>query len=545
MTPRATKFLGILAPRLREALADTPAVLIHGPRQSGKTTSPRAVGEPRDYQYVSFDDDAVLKLAKSDPIGFREPPSAKDDPRRSATSPRDLRVAQGSHRRTSSAGADSSSPVRANVLLVPALSDSLAGRMEILRLHPLSQCEIERTQATFHRPALRRGLLNGDCGTPRLRPRGARRGRRLPAALTRRDASRRSAWYRDYVETQVQRGRSRPDAVRALDAPPKLLAVVAANTARLINVVDLAAPFELSRQTIHEYTTLLEHVFLLDRLPPWHTNRLSRMIKRPKLHHRRYGSGGAVCSESMRASSTRIGHCWVRCSRPSCSRSCGDRRVGAPTQSTSHFRDRDDAEVDIVLEQGYGAVAGVEVKAAASVGDADFRGLRKLRDAAGARFVAGVVLHDGTAGRTHRRSPVRNTVATDLDMKGTDIRGTLFWLFRLLSYLACHAKCRRHAQPRFEGEARCVRGDLHRARASGSPADPAHAELRGWLDHGRPDRRHVRARVADDDAAPQVLESAGLLHHERRGRERVYRLDRKRLELVRDWLAWFSKNPNG
>jgi DNA-binding transcriptional ArsR family regulator len=43
----------------------------------------------------------------------------------------------------------------------------------------------------------------------------------------------------------------------------------------------------------------------------------------------------------------------------------------------------------------------------------------------------------------------------------------------------------------------------------------------------------------------QVLESAGLLHHERRGRERVYRLDRKRLELVRDWLAWFSKNPNG
>ena len=56
-----------------------------------------------------------------------------------------------------------------------------------------------------------------------------------------------------------------------------------------------------------------------------------------------------------------------------------------------HFRDRDDFEVDIVMEQGHSAVTGVEVKAAATVGEADFRGLRKLRDAARERFVAGVV----------------------------------------------------------------------------------------------------------------------------------------------------------
>ena len=62
-----------------------------------------------------------------------------------------------------------------------------------------------------------------------------------------------------------------------------------------------------------------------------------------------------------------------------------------------HFRDRDDFEVDIVLEQGHSAVAGVEVKAAASVNESDLRGLRKLRDAAGMRFAAGVVLYDGTA----------------------------------------------------------------------------------------------------------------------------------------------------
>jgi predicted AAA+ superfamily ATPase len=61
-----------------------------------------------------------------------------------------------------------------------------------------------------------------------------------------------------------------------------------------------------------------------------------------------------------------------------------------------HFRDRDGYEVDIVIERGAAAVAGVEVKAAATVTAADFRGLRKLEDAAGRRFASGVMLYDGT-----------------------------------------------------------------------------------------------------------------------------------------------------
>ncbi|MBK9093516.1 MAG: ATP-binding protein [Anaerolineae bacterium] len=62
-----------------------------------------------------------------------------------------------------------------------------------------------------------------------------------------------------------------------------------------------------------------------------------------------------------------------------------------------HFRDKDGAEVDLVLEQGVRAVAGIEVKAAATVTETDFRGLRKLQADAGERFVVGVVLYDGEA----------------------------------------------------------------------------------------------------------------------------------------------------
>jgi len=63
-----------------------------------------------------------------------------------------------------------------------------------------------------------------------------------------------------------------------------------------------------------------------------------------------------------------------------------------------HFRDRDDFDVDIVIERGTEEIAGVEVKAAASVAERDFRGLRKLKDVAGNRFACGVVLYDGEAG---------------------------------------------------------------------------------------------------------------------------------------------------
>lgn len=199
------------------------------------------------------------------------------------------------------------------------------------------------------------------------------------------------------METQIQRDVRDLSRIRSLDTLPRLLAFAAAQTARLVNIADLAAPFELTRQTIHEHVTLLERVFLLERLPAWHANRLSRLVKRPKLH---LGDTGVACA-LLGIDATRL---------------AADRQVLGALLETFvfqelrrqaswlpepvgffHFRDRDDFEVDIVLEQGALAVAGVEVKAAATVNESDLRGLRKLREAAGKRFVAGVVLYDGSA----------------------------------------------------------------------------------------------------------------------------------------------------
>ena len=280
---------------------------------------------------------------------------------------------------------------------MPHLADSLAGRMGILRLHPLAQCEIASTRPRFIDALFRRGFRTGIA--ERLGPGLAQRivAGGYPAALTRSAPARRRAWYRDYVDTQVQRDVRDLTRIRSLDALPKLLGLAATQTARLINVADLSAPFELTRQTIHEYVTLLERVFLVERFPSWHTNRLSRLVKRPKLH---MGDTGIACSllgidaPGLDRDQPLLGALLETFVLQELRRQASWR----PTPvEFFHFRDRDDFEVDIVLEQGPSVVAGVEVKAAATVGDADFRGLRKLRDAAGARWVAGVVLYDGSA----------------------------------------------------------------------------------------------------------------------------------------------------
>ena len=395
--PRTTRtYPRNLAPRLREALRDTPAVLIHGPRQSGKTTLARTVGEPRGYRYFSFDDEAVLAAARNDPVGFVSSLPAKailDEVQRASEIFTSLKAAI-DQRRTAGRFILTGS---ANVLLVPRLADSLAGRMGLLRLHPLAQCEIEPA-----RPRFINALLAGRFRTGIVERLGLGLAERIvaggyPAALARRSAARRGAWYRDYVETQIQRDVRDLARIHSFDSLPKLLAIAAAHTATLINVVDLATPFQQTRQTIHDYITLLEHVFLLERLPAWHTNRLSRMVKRAKLH---MGDTGVACAllgvgaAALDKDRTTLGPMLETFVLQELRRQASWR----PTPiNFFHFRDRDDFEVDIVLEQGQSAVAGVEVKAAATVTEGDLRGLRKLRDTAGNRFTSGVVLYDGSA----------------------------------------------------------------------------------------------------------------------------------------------------
>ena len=413
--------------RLAEALEDSPVVLIHGPRQCGKTTLAQYAYAPtylrvggahvtvsgrrfslgvsrqhRNYAYISFDDAVVRDGARADPAGF-----VADLPERvildeiqrvpelfaAIKMEADRRRVPGRFILTGST----------NVLLVPNLSESLAGRLQIVRLHPLAQYELAARSVP---PDWRSGagFLNALFEDGFEVRQTARLGGQLierivaggfPAALVRPTARRRANWHRDYVEALIQRDVRDMTRIRSLDVLPRLLSAAASQTARLFNLSGLASPFQLSRPTIGGYMTLLERLFLLERLPPWHSNRLSRLVKSPKLHVGDTGLAAAllgVDAAALAADRTLLGQFLETFVFQ-------ELRKQASWHDTPpaffHFRDRDDAEVDIVIEQGSRAVAGVEVKGAATVTRADFRGLLKLAKAAGDRFARGVVLYDG------------------------------------------------------------------------------------------------------------------------------------------------------
>ena len=383
---------------LLDALADSPAVLIHGPRQCGKTTLARQVGSSMGYHYISFDDAVARAAADADPGGFvdglgervildevQHVPSLFTALKRDI----DTRRIPGRFLLTGSA----------QVLLLPALSDSLAGRMEVLQLHPLSQSEIAGGV-----PSFLDDLFRGAFQTATTRRLGDEMGARIaaggyPAALSRPTARRRANWYRSFIDAQLQRDVRDMARVSALDVLPRLLAAAASQTGRLYNLSDLASPFQLSRPTIGDYIGLLERLFLIDRVPPWHGNRLDRLVKSPKLHIGDTGLGCALMGANpglLARDRTLLGQVLETFVFQELRRQavCQD-----PPPAFYHYRDRDQVEVDVVIEQGP-AVAGVEVKASATVTPSDFRGLRKLKRAAAGRFASGVVLYDGevTAG---------------------------------------------------------------------------------------------------------------------------------------------------
>ena len=384
---------------LVEALADSPAVLVHGPRQCGKTTLARWVGSSRGYDYISFDNDVARAAAEADPAGFVAGLPERvilDEVQRvpslftALKQEIDARRTPGRFLLTGSS----------QVLLVPALSDSLAGRMEIRRLHPLSQCEIQGGVPNFLDAlfdgafqTVTSGRLGDELAVLMV-------GGGYPAALARPTARRRINWYRNFIDTQLQRDVRDMARISALEVLPRLLSASASQTSRLYNLSDLASPFQLSRPTIGDYVELLERLFLIDRLPPWGVNRLSRLVKTPKLHIGDTGLGCALIGVnpvSLARDRPLFGQFLETFVFQELKRQAVCQEL--PLEFY-HYRDKDQAEVDIVIEQGAIAVAGVEVKAAATVTPSDFRGLRKLKRATGERFAAGVVLYDGeiTAG---------------------------------------------------------------------------------------------------------------------------------------------------
>ena len=378
-------------------LEDTPVILLIGARQVGKSTLTQSL-KTDSYQpnYLTFDDPTLLSAAKGNPTGFLESvktPVVFDEIQRVPELFLPIKKAVDQKREAGSFLLTGS----ANVLLMPTIADSLAGRIEILNLRPLSQGELEDNREDFidwvcsdefelptakyseDREKLFERMLTGG----------------YPETVQRKTANRRQAWFNSYIATLLQRDVRDLTNIEGLVDFPKLLTILAARAGGLLNYAEVSRTSGLPQTTLKRYITLLENLFLIEYLPAYSGSLTKRMMKTPKLFFTDTGllsylqnltwdkikfepTWAGLLTENFVVSELKKQLAWNKT------------RV-----QMLHFRTSTDQEVDIVLEMPSGEVVGIEIKSGANLNRDAFKGLRILENDLGKKFKRGIVIYTG------------------------------------------------------------------------------------------------------------------------------------------------------
>lgn len=381
---------------VRIAVGDRPVVLIHGARQTGKSTLARAlIADGYRAAYVTLDDAGALAAAQDDPDGF-----VSGLPR--AVVLDEVQKAPGLFRAIKLSVDRDRVPGRflltgsADVLLLPRLSESLAGRMELLTLWPLSQGELEGHREIFIDELFDSGPLRG--GESReIRNEVIERlirGGYPELVADAADDARREAWFRSYLTAVVRDMRDLAEIEKAVDAP-RLLRLVAARSMSLLNFAELSRSSELAQSTLKRYFALLETMFLVQRLPAWAGSLSRRLIKAPKV----LLSDTGLAAHLQGVNATRfaldpslVGPLLENFVVMELTKQLGWSKI---RPALHHFRSVTGEEVDIVLEARDGRLVGIEVKARLAIGSDDFKGLRALAARTKKKFHRGVLLYLG------------------------------------------------------------------------------------------------------------------------------------------------------
>ena len=380
-----------LAPRIREALLDRPVVTLVGPRQVGKSTlALELVDSGALSRYVTLDDVVTLAAARDDPAGFiagLPHASVIDEIQRAPELYLAIKARVDRDRRPGSFLITGS----ADVLVLPGIAEALVGRAEILTLLPLSAGEL-----TGHREDFVAWAFSGEPPIPTtvvaegdIISRIVRGGFPEPSLAGSRFRER---WFGSYVTTIVRREVQDLAHITGLADLPRLLAMLAARSASLLNTAELSRTSGLPQTTLRRYLTLIEGAFVTSTLSAWTGDAGRRLARAPKLHLTDTGLAAWLTGSDERRLLTereRLGALLESFVAMEIRKQLTWSSHGA---GCWHFRDRDGAEVDFVLEHPDGRVVGIETKAAAVVSSGDTRGLRFLADRLGDRFHAGYVL---------------------------------------------------------------------------------------------------------------------------------------------------------
>ncbi len=376
------------------ALADTRVVLVQGARQVGKSTLVTRLVEMTGAETRTLDDLDLLAAARSDPIGFVDVPGPLiiDEVQRvpdlllaiKARVDRDPRPGQ--FLLTGSA----------QVFSLQSVHDTLPGRVETVQLWPLSQGEIGSGPDRFIDAVFADGPSFAHTSAVTRAEYAARVARGGFPEAQHRSGQRLAAFFDNYTRSLVDRDVRELAEIEHVPQLRALLPMVAARSSSFLNTSALAAQLGVSRPTVARYLALTESVFLTAPIPAWSRSISRRATDRTKVVL--VDSGIATnlvgqTAESLLKPTAPYGPLLEGFVAMELAR---QRTWTTVSVEISHYRTKDGTEVDLVLEDRLGRVVGIEVKAASTVGESDFRGLRHLQNRIGADFVSGIVLYTGT-----------------------------------------------------------------------------------------------------------------------------------------------------
>lgn len=377
------------------ALTDTPVVAVLGPRQAGKSTLVRQLAPER--PFYDLDVAPFGETAAADPGGFIDGLPAVvtlDEVQRVPELLRAIKVSVDRDRRPGRFLLTGS----ANLLLLPQLSDSLAGRMEVVYLHPLTEAEKNRAGGRFLETFLAGGLR------PELRPAEGSTSAELvgrllqggfPEAVSR-TVERARVWHRQYLEAVMERDVRDVAKVRDVDDLRRVLELLASQSASLLNVSNVSRTLGIARVTVDHYLEVLRRLFLIRLLPAWHRSPSKRLVKASKIHLLDSGLT-AMMMDLQEADWNSRRELFVNLLESMVLQQLVAQAGWTdPALRFWHYRDKDQVEVDCVITRG-SRVWGVEVKASQSVGPGDCKGLRRLAEQAGGDFAGGIVFYSGSS----------------------------------------------------------------------------------------------------------------------------------------------------
>ena len=391
MTSRPPRYIRrSLEPVVRQAASEFPAVVLTGPRQSGKTTLLQRLFA--DLRYVSLDPPDVRAAALGDPRGFLEihrPPVVLDEVQ---NAPELLPYIKERIDRDRSTAGQYLLTGSQNLLLAEKVTESLAGRAAMLRLFPLSRRELDgqperhfaweeatsRTSGTAAAfDALWKDFLRG--GYPEL------------AASPPRDAS---LWHASYIQTYLERDVRTLRQVGDLTQYQNFLRVVAVRSAQLFNLTDAARDLGVAVNTVKAWLSVLEATYQVIVLRPYFANVGKRLVKTPKVY---LTDVGTLChlaglKDPEHAASGPMGGAILETAV-----------LSEIVRTLSHrgleprvffWRTTAGTEVDFVVESG-GTLIPIEVKLSATPRPAMGSAIRQFQRDLGSAAGPGFVVHPG------------------------------------------------------------------------------------------------------------------------------------------------------